>query len=389
MKRVLFLASKPFFPWRSSCIRVEHDLLALAQLGYAVDFLTVPIGTQHPIPSVRILRVPNLLLARSLPEGPSLRKFVFDLLLLVYGAVLVLRNRYAVVHGLDDAGVVAWAVGRVGRCAVVFEKHADARHRQRGVWRRLLARPYWHFERMALRRADVAIGAGPELVPTMQTMGCGSRACRIADIPSSLDTPPDAHVAECRARLTHNLDDLLVTYVGSFASFQGIEILLGAIPRVCAADNRVHFVFVGGTSGAISRHQRLLAQEGVSHTVSFLGRVTPVELAAVLAASDILVAPRIEGSVAPRKVLDYLLSGTAIVATDSPANRDILTPEVAKLTRATPEAFADGILELCRNPALRHEIGRRGRELIAATHRFEQFRDSLRCCYEYVTAERD
>ena len=384
MKRVLFIASKPFFPWRSPCIRAGHDLLALAQLGYEVDFLTVPIGSHHPIPAVRILRVPNLLLARNLPEGSSLRKFIFDLLLLVCGTVLVLRNRYAVVHGLDDAGVVAWAVGRLGRCAVVFEKHADTSHAVGGRWRRFLTRLYRRSERWVLPRADLAIGAGPELVPAMQAMGCGSRACRIPDIPSSLDTPPPEHVAECRARLTHNLDDLLVTYVGSFASFQGLDILFGAIPRVCAGEARVHFVVVGGTAGEIARQQRLLAHQGLPQAVTFLGRVTPIDLATVLHASDILVAPRLEGAVAPMKVLDYLQSGTAIVATDRPANRDVLTPDVAVLTRPTPEAFADGILALCRNPARRYELGRRGRELITATHRFEQFRNSLRCCYDYL-----
>ena len=386
MKRVLFIASKPFFPWRSSCIRAGHDLLALTQLGYEVDFLTVPIGSHQPIPAVRLLRVPNVLFARNLPEGASLRKFVFDLLLLAYGGVLVLRNRYAVVHGLDDGGVVAWAVGRLGRSAVVFEKHADTSHAVGGAWRRFLARIYQRAERCALRRADTAIGAGPELVPAMQAMGCGSRACRIPDIPSSLDTPPDAHVAECRARLTRNVDDLLVTYVGSFASFQGLDVLFGAIPRVCTEDSRVHFVVVGGSAGELARQQRALGRKGLQHAVTFLGRVTPSELAAVLAASDILVAPRLEGAVAPMKVLDYLQSGTAIVATDRPANRDVLTPDVAELTLPTPDAFAAGILALCRNPARRYELGQRGRERIAQTHRFEPFRDSLRCCYDYVTA---
>ncbi len=388
MKRVLFIASKPFFPWRSPCIRASHDLLALAQLGYAVDFLTVPIGSHHPIPAVRILRVPNILFARNLPEGPSLRKFIFDLLLLIYSIVLVLRHRYIVVHGLDDAGVVAWAAGRLGRCAVVFEKHADTSHAVGGFWRRFLARLYRPFERFALRRADTAIGAGPELVPTLQAMGCGSRACRIPDIPSSIDPPPHQHVTECRTRLTRKLGDLLITYVGSFASFQGLDILFDAIPLVCAADDRAHFVVVGGTASEIARQQRRLARKGLEQAVTFLGRITPAELAAVLAASDILVAPRLEGTVAPMKVLDYLQSGTAIVATDRPANRDVLTPDVAELTRPTPEAFADGILNLCRNPVRRHALGLRGRELITTTHRFEQFRASLRCCYDYVTTSR-
>jgi glycosyltransferase involved in cell wall biosynthesis len=389
MKHVLYIASKPFYPWRSPCIRTGHDLLALTELGYAVDFLTVPIGAHHPMPGVRILRVPNPLFLRDLPDGASLRKFLFDLLLLAYGMGLALRHRYTVVHGLDDAGVIAWAVGRIGRCAVIFEKHTDTSHAAGHAWRRFLLRLYQRAERFVLRRADAAIGSGPELVPAMQAMGCGSRACRIPDIPSSLDTPPASHVTECRTRLTPHLDDHLVTYVGSFAHLQSIDLLFQAIPQVCAANNRVHFVVVGGTTAEIARQRHQLARQGLSHAITFLHHVSPTELAAILAASDILVAPRLEGSVAPRKLLDYLCAGTAIVAVNTPANRDLLTRDLAEFTAPTAAAFAQGILKLCHNPMRRHELGRRGRERITTTHRFDQFRDSLRRCYQYVTANRE
>ena len=351
-----------------------------------MDFLTVPIGSHHPILGIHILRVPNLLFSRNLPEGPSWRKWVFDLLLLATGIGLVLRNRYAVVHGVDDAGVVAWIVGRVGRCAVVFEKHADTSREMGGFWRQFLTRLYRHIEGFVLRRVDAAIGAGPELVPAMQAMGRGSRACRIPDIPSNLTPPPHALVTEFRTRLARNIDDLLVTYVGSFAVFQGLELLFDAIPRVCASDNRVHFVVVGGSPREISRQKRHLARKDLQNSVTFLGRITPEDLAAVLTASNILAAPRLEGTVAPMKVLDYLQSGTAIVAIASPANRDVLTPHVAQLTAPTADAFADGILKLCRDPVRRHELALRGREMISSTHNFEQFREGLRCCYDYVTA---
>ncbi len=389
MKHVLFIASKPFFPWHSPCIRAGHDLLALSELGYAVDFLTLPIGTPPPMPGVRILRVPNPLFLRDLPDGASLRKLFFDLLLLVYGLALVWRRRYTVVHGLDDAGVVAWIVGRIGRSAVIFEKHTDTSHAAGHAWRRFLLRLYQRAERFVLRRADTAIGTGPELVPAMQAMGCGSRACRIPDIPSSLDTPPEAHVAACRARLTPHLDVHLVTYVGSFTHLQGIHLLFQAIPQVCAANTRVHFVVVGGTTAEIARQRHQLARQGLAQAVTFLHHVSPTELAAILAASDILAAPRIEGTVAPRKLLDYLCSGTAIVATNSPANRDLLTRDLAEFTAPTAAEFAQGILKLCHNPMRRHELGRRARERITTTHRFDQFRDSLRRCYQYVTANRD
>jgi glycosyltransferase involved in cell wall biosynthesis len=388
MQHVLFIASKPFFPWRSPCIRAGHDLLALSELGYAVDFLTVPIGAHPAMPGVRIRRVPNLLLLRDLPDGASLRKMFCDLLLLAYGIALALRHRYTVVHGMDDAGVLAWIIGRIGRSAVVFEKHTDTSHAAGGAWRRFLFGCYRRAERFVLRRVDTAIGSGPELVPAMQTMGCGSRACRIHDIPSSLDTPPEAHVTACRARLTPHMDVHLVTYVGSFTHLRGVRLFFEAIPQVCAVNNRVHFVVVGGTPEEAARQRHRLARENLAGAVTFLHQVEPTELAAILAASDILAAPRVEGFLAPRKLLDYLCAGNAIVATDVPANRDLLSRDLAEFTEPTAEAFAQGILKLCRNPMRRHELGRRGRERILSTHRFDQFRDQLRRCYQYATATR-
>jgi len=386
MDRVLFIASKPFFPWRGPCIRASHDLLALGQLGYAVDFLTVPIGAHQPIPGVCILKVPNIFLARSLPEGPSLRKFGFDLLLLIWGLALVWSNRYTVVHGLDDAGVVAWIVGRAGRAAVVFEKQADASRWHGVAWRRALGRMYARVENLIIGRVDAAISAGPQFAPAMS--GCGGRACRIPDIPASLDPPPEAHIAECRRRMCGHVDDILVTYVGSFATFQGLDLLYDAMAQVHRADERTHLIVVGGSAREIARQERALARQKLGGLVTFLGRVTPTDLAAVLTASDILAVPRLGGAYAPMKVLDYLQSGTAIVATDCTANRDILTSDVALLTLPAAGAFAAGILTLCRDPVRRHALGRSGRDLIASAYRFDQFQDDLRRCYTYVISTR-
>ena len=55
-KRVLFIASQPFFQWRGSPIRLGFDLMSLSQLGYEVEFLTLPIGEPREIPGVKIVR---------------------------------------------------------------------------------------------------------------------------------------------------------------------------------------------------------------------------------------------------------------------------------------------------------------------------------------------
>lgn len=115
MERILFIASQPFFEWRGSPIRLGFDLLALTEMGYSVDFLTLPLGERREIPGVRIIRAPNLFGARGIAIGPSLLKLAFDGLLFWMALGCVVRRRYAVVHGVEDCGIIAWCAARVGR----------------------------------------------------------------------------------------------------------------------------------------------------------------------------------------------------------------------------------------------------------------------------------
>ncbi len=85
---------------------------------------------------------------------------------------------------------------------------------------------------------------------------------------------------------------------------------------------------------------------GIDESVCFPGRIGTEELAALLSISDVLISPRRAGTTAPIKVLDYLKSGTPIVAADTPANRAILSAENAVITRLIPAEFAAGILRL-------------------------------------------
>jgi len=70
--RLLFMTSVPFFQWRGSSIRVGFDVQALAEVGYEVDLLTLPIGTTKNIPGVTVHRVGNPFGVKNIPIGPSL-----------------------------------------------------------------------------------------------------------------------------------------------------------------------------------------------------------------------------------------------------------------------------------------------------------------------------
>lgn len=382
MSRILFIASKPFFPWRGTCIRIGHELLALAQLGHEVDFLTVPVGAPTPIPGVRVMTVPNMLLARNLPEGPSVRQSVFHAALLARALGLIMERPYDVVHGYEEAGAIAWLAGRLGRAAVIVERQAGARSKPPS-WRLCLKAHHW-FERRALRGADVVIAGSGEAMAEAQGLGCGSRACLIHDIPSALETPPEEHIVECRRRLAPNLDDLLLTCVDSSDELRGAEWLLQALPAMRQAEDRIRCAIVGGSVHAIRRLQRALVRQGVEQHVSFLGRLLPLDLSAVLSASDLLVSGSRQTGV--RIVLDYLQSGAAVIVPD-PAAGTIPEDAVVRVP-SRPEALARAVVALSRDPKRRHELGRRGRDYIARGHTLHGFRESVRACHAYVDSRR-
>ncbi len=381
--RILFLASQPFFEWRGSPIRLGFDAMGMAQNGYDVDFLTLPVGQRRELPGVRIVRAPNLLGIHKIAIGPSVPKFFFDGIFLFQALGMACRRHYDIVHGVEDAGMVALLVGRLARKKVVFEKHSDPASYagKKGVMR-IVMRLYAAVERFVMRHADAVIGTGPGLVDQVRALAPKTPATVISDIPSSLAEPDRTGTAEAREKILSLLQSggegaVLATYVGSFATYQGIDLLFESMPPALRAAPALRFVVIGGTPEEIAERKAALAKEGLDGRVAFVGKVPPDILPCYLAASDILLSPRVAGVNTPLKLLDYLKVGRAIVATDHEANRLILDETTALLVPLSPEAFAAGVAELATHPEKRDALGSQGRRLIDTRYNFSVFRAGL------------
>ena len=378
--RILFMASQPFFEWRGSPIRLGYDVRAIQENGYSVDFLTLPIGERRDVPGVRILRAPNLFFAKRISIGPSRLKFAFDGIMFVQALGLIMRYRYAVIHGVEDCGLLALILGRLCGAKVVFEKHSDAKSYKKG----LIMRAYAAVERFVMRHVDAVIGTGPGLVAQVAELAPQTPGYAISDIPSSLAEPNAEGTAKARAEMAVSDTDVLATYVGSFAVYQGIELLFQSMPLALSRFDKLRFIIIGGSEAEIVHWTTWLQERGCADRVSFIGKRDPEALPCYLAASDILLSPRIAGVNTPLKLLDYLKVSRAIVATDHPANRLILDEETAVLTTIDAEAFANGVLQLAKDQEQRAKIGSNGRRLIDEQYNFSVFRDGLRECYAEI-----
>lgn len=382
--RILFIVSQPYFEWRGSPIRVGFDVQALAELGYEVDLLLPPIGADRPVPGVTIHRVRRIPGIRNLPIGPSVAKLLFDVLLYLRARKLMRLHRYAVLHGVEDAGAVCALLAIGSNARLVFEKHSDPSSYKKGFIRALMMSAYAAVERWVIRRADAVIGTGPELAAYASKVDPETYVRAISDIPSSLRESTVAEATAARERFALDAEECLITYVGSFAVYQGIDLLFASIPLVCRSNAKARFIIIGGSPDEIAAREQDLRAAGVLNHVTFAGKIAPDTLPAVLAGSDILLSPRISGTNTPLKLLDYLKAGRAIVATDNPANRQILDESTAVFADSHPESLAAAILRLLDDAALRERLGAGGGALVARKHNFVCFQSALAKLYAHI-----
>ncbi len=359
----MVVAPEPFYEDRGTPIAVCQLLQALSQLAYEVDLLTYPVGRDIEIPGVRCLRTANPLGLRRVPIGFSLRKVLFDVLLLPELARRLASGGYACVHAVEESAFLAVLVGRRFRVPVIYDMQSSlpeqlAQHLAfrlplvRGALRRC--------ERWLLRSADSVVSSS----------GLARRArereprARLREwqysSPLTMAGPEEA--AALRDELRIGPARPVVLYSGTFESYQGLPELLAAIPHVLAEVPEATFVFVGASErggSVIERGHAELVRDGSLRVV----RRQPRErIPAFLAMADVVVSPRAFGDNLPLKIFDYLAAGRPIVATDIPAHRSVLDDEKALLTGLWSPDLARGIVRLLRDRPLADLLARNGQE---------------------------
>jgi len=166
-----------------------------------------------------------------------------------------------------------------------------------------------------------------------------------------------------------------IGYAGSFTAGRGIDILL----RVAQSMPGIDFHLFGGPDHIVK-----VIQQGSGHleNVYFHGFVAHATLSAYLAQMDILVAPyqqrvTLRGNrgdtsrwMSPLKLFEYMAMGKAIVCSDLPVIREVLTDGENALLCAPQEvgAWKDAIRFLAENPDVRERLGTRAKTLHASRY---------------------
>lgn len=345
--KVLFLAPQPFFQVRGTCLATLRILETLSRAGHAIDMLTFPGGSERRIERVHLRCIPNPFGIRQVPIGPSFGKAVLDLSLGCSLIAALVRRRYDVVHAGEEAAFIASLICPLFRVPFLYDmdSHLTDQLSESGfIKNRLLLRFLERWERFVFRTAAAVTVITPGFHKLVSDVRGDDHVFLIEDIPIAGEWG-DARSSRRNLRARESLQDLpVVVYTGNLAAYQGLSLLIEAIPQVLKAFPSARFAIIGGELREVEAMRGLARKHGVEEAIILTGSLPLEVIAGELADADVLVSPRLTGENTPFKVYEYMAAERPIVATDLPMHHAVLDGEIAYLAPPDPSSFAEAIL---------------------------------------------
>jgi glycosyltransferase involved in cell wall biosynthesis len=388
--KILMIAPEPFFEPRGTPFSEYHRIRALLELGHTVDLVTYPFGRDVSLPGLRIFRCLRPPFIRDVGIGPSFAKVPLDLAVALTTLRRAVSERYDVVHSHEEGSFIGVFVAALLGVPHLYDMHSSLPQQLSNFAysnSRLLRKFFSTMERFVIRRAKVVIVICPQLEETARAIDGAVPIVLIENAPGSGDAPEAGTGLRIRESLGLDTRTPVVLYTGTFEAYQGIDLLFDAARIVAAKRPDVRFVLAGGRPEQIAEARKQVEALGLGTHVVFAGQRPAEEIPAFLDAADVLVSPRSTGTNTPLKIYQYLRSGRPTVATRLVTHTQVLNDDVAILTPATADGFADGILRAIDGPELARTVGERARHLAETKYSYEAYLARTRQACEHLTRE--
>ncbi len=383
----LLLAPQPFFQERGTPIAVDRLLRVLSERGDHIHLVTWHEGRDVCYERVTIYRTPNLPFIHNLRPGFSWGKIICDILMFFLVLRLAMRYRYDLVHAVEESVFMAMVLKYVFKLPYVYDMDSSLAQQMIERYPRLVlfSSLLYFFEGIAVKNARAVVPVcdalatvierhEPEKVVVLQDIS-------LLNDDIVLSNPEDL-------RITRQIHGQLLMYVGNLETYQGIDLLLSGFAQALrTTDQPMTLVIIGGAAADIAKYQQQCQHMHILDHVYFLGPRPLDHLAMYLAQADILVSPRIKGNNTPMKIYSYLHSGKPLLATDLPTHTQILTNDVAMLSRPEPAAFAAALVRLVEDADLRDRLGFAGKHLIEESYTYSAFHKRVNGLFDWIKGE--
>lgn len=285
----------------------------------------------------------------------------------------------------DNTLSILWACRRE-RIPVVIEVNAPERdnldrdYRQLPVFRRLFS------NRHALELADGAFTVSEAISRPLRSFAAGKP---VVTIPNGVDIArfdPALSPVPIRQRYGIPAERVVFGFVGSFAPWHGLDMLVDAFSVLVAEQRPVHLLLVGQANPQWQALLDRLRSPALAPFVTLAGFVLPSEIPPYLAAMDVTVLPNAAYYCSPLKLFEYMAMARPPVAADTEPVADMLTDGREGLLFPVGDVAAlTECLRICvEQPDLRRALGAGARSRMVREYTWDHNAERVHALLESV-----
>ncbi|MBA2444720.1 MAG: glycosyltransferase family 4 protein [Nocardioidaceae bacterium] len=359
--RVVMLVRNPF----THDSRVEKEADTLRDAGFAVTIVCEwrdGLARHETRRGVDVHRVP-----RRFARIPILRFLSYrsDLIRAVE------ETEPAILHAHD-----ANALGEVGLVAArrevpfVYDSHELWLRRTRHKHSRLYhgAMRAWHarVERRYVPRAAAVFTVSPPIATYLQKQYKLQKVDLVANYPEVDQHLERRDLRELAGEGVIPSNAPILLHIGLYGNDRGIEQVMEALTRL----PDVHFVLLGAGDRA-GRAKQEAAALGIAARVHPLDRVPTDQVIAYASSATIAIVPIIPNDLSyewalPNKLFQSMAAALPVIASDLPEMGAVVRETGAGLTvnARNPDEIVGAVRNLLASPALREQMGARGRAAV-------------------------
>ena len=215
----------------------------------------------------------------------------------------------------DNTLSILWACKRE-KIPVVIEINAPDDENS-GQYRRLAWFKHLFSNAHAMLLSDGGFAVSDQVADPIRPFASAQKP--FVTIPNGVDTQrfrPSISGSEVRMRHAIPRDRVVLGFVGSFAPWHGLDMLVEAATRLLKEDLPVHLLLVGQAN---PKWQPLIDQvrgPGLDQHVTLSGFVAPHDIPSYIAAMDITVLPNAADYCSPLKLFEYMAMARPTVAVE-------------------------------------------------------------------------
>jgi len=343
---------------------------AFIRFGHAVDFIAVP-GANTPKKEKKGKNLKSKLWDCISKYSPQL---VFEFMELVYNFLLyirlirkVRRNCYDFIYeryALNTFATVLFA--KRHNMPIILEVN-DAtgiprvrRHKAESIAK--------YIERWVFRNSSAIITISSEFQRILKQRIPQHE--KVTFVPNAVDPNvfnPDLYPNDIRTKIGR--EKIIIGFVGSFAYWHKVDLLIDIIPDIVTTVSNSHFLLVGDGTQLKDCKKKIEEQRLALH-VTFVGKISPNKVPVYLKAMDIGVIPDSNTYGSPMKLFEYMAMEVVPVAPMLPPILDVIRDGETGILfdQGNKTYLKEALLSLCKNGKKRKMLAQNARRQVLKKH---------------------